>query len=273
MAPSDRAMRAPWTRAALGLALTPVVVGVAALVLPRVHLGEPGADLVVFVGAASTALAGLAIAAAAFPPAVWRVGAAVTAAVTLGVFAFTGVASIAAAVLVDAALVTGAWSIGTSIGRRIEHPGHLLPACVVVACADAASMVSRFGPTHAVAESERALSVVAIAFPVPGTSSMAPALGVGDLVFIAIVFGAASAHGLSLRRAALLCWVGTLGAGAASAFFESPVPALVPVAVLVVLGLPEARNVRPRERRVASVAMVIAVSAAAAVIVSQLVHG
>jgi hypothetical protein len=147
-----------------------------------------------------------------------------------------------------------------------------LPACVVVACADAISVVSRFGPTHAIAENERALSVVAVAFPVPGTSSFAPVLGVGDLVFIAIVLGAVAAHGLSLVRAALLCWLGTLAAGAASAILQTAVPALVAVGAAVVLGLPQARQVRPLERRVATLAITIAVAAAAAAIVAQIVR-
>jgi hypothetical protein len=102
---------------------------------------------------------------------------------------------------------------------------------------------------------------------------VAPALGVGDLIFMAIVFGAVAAHGLSLRRAAALCWVGIAIAGALSAWLERAVPALVPIAGAVVLGIPDARKVPFRERRVASVAMAVAVSAAVAVIVSQLVHG
>jgi hypothetical protein len=255
----------------LGLLLTPVIVAMAAMVLPHIQTGEEGASLIVFGGASATALAALAVSATEYPLPVWRLAVASLAVLIIGVLAFTGVTSVAAAVAVDTALVAAAWAVGTSIGRSIEHPGHLLPACVVVACADAASMVSRFGPTRAIAESERALSVLAIAFPVPGTASMAPALGVGDLVFIAIVFGAVAAHGLSLLRAALLCFVGTSVAGAASAALGTAVPALVPIAAAVVLGIPEARKVRLRERRVASLAMVIAVSATVAVIAVQLV--
>jgi hypothetical protein len=242
------------------------------MLLPRIHVGEQSANLIVFAGAASTSVTALAIAATFFPPPVWRLAVVGAAAVALGVLAWSGVASVAATVAVDAALVAAAWAIGTSIGRRIDHPGHLLPACVVVACADAASMVSRFGPTHVIAESERALSVVAIAFPVPGTSAVAPALGVGDLVFMAIVFGAVAAHGLSLTRAALLCLLGTAVAGGASAALATAVPALVPIAGAVVLGIPEARNVRPRERRAARLAMTIAVSVALAAVAAQLVQ-
>ena len=262
-----------WKSAALGLALTPILVGTAAVLAPGFAMSDALANFVAFAGAAGTAVAALAVAASSYPRAAWRAGVLSIAVAALVLFAMIGVPSALAVIAVDTALVAAAWAIGTSIGRRIEHPGHLLPACVVVACADAASVVSQFGPTHAVAESERALSVVAIAYPVPGTAAVAPALGVGDLVFVALLLGAVAAHGLSLRRAAVLCAVGIAVAGTASGVLETAVPALVPIAGAVVLGLPEARKMRPRERRAARVAMAIAVSAALAVIASQLVHG
>jgi hypothetical protein len=268
----DRARSASWSQGAIGLLLTPSVAAIAALVLPHFPLGERGANLVVFGGAASTTLAALGIAAAFCPRWSSRLAVALVAMALLAGFAALGVASSGAAVAVDAALVAAAWAIGTSIGRRIEHPGHLLPACVVVACADAASMVSRFGPTHAMAESERALSVVAVAFPVPGTSSFAPVLGIGDLIFVAIVLGAAAAHGLSMGRVAAYAWIGALAAGAVSAVLETAVPALVTIGAAVALGIPEVRRIRPQERRIATMAMAIAVSLAAAVIVAQIVH-
>src|SRR6185503_11663424 len=129
------AARARWTRAALGLLFTPLVVGIAAIVLPRIPVGDPSASMIVFGGAASTTLAALAIAATSHPPPGFRIAVTAMAAVALGVLAWTGVSSMAAALTVDAMLVAAAWAIGGSIGRGIEHPGHLLPACVVVACA------------------------------------------------------------------------------------------------------------------------------------------
>ncbi|MET0595515.1 MAG: hypothetical protein ABW133_22640 [Polyangiaceae bacterium] len=266
MSPSD-------TRsAAVGLLFTPLVVGIAALVLPRVELSSSAADFVVFTGATTTAVVALGIAARGYPRLYVRLTTVAVAALLLAVLAWRGATGRALPIVVDAALVAAAWGIGTSIGRRIEHPGHLLPACVVVASADAASVVSSFGPSHAIAESERALSVVAIAFPVPGTTSFAPALGVGDLVFVALVLGAMAAHDLSITRGALLAWAGAMLAGLGSALLAVPIPALVPIAAAMVVGVPEARRVRAREKRVAAVAMVIAVSVAAATIGSQLPH-
>jgi hypothetical protein len=259
-------------RALFGLLVTPMAVGIAALALPHVHLGEEAASAVVFGGSASIAVIALGLVAISRVALSSRIVMAALAAIALGVFAFLGVSSMIAAVVVDAALVALAWAIGATIGRHIEHPGHLLPACVVVACADVASVVSQWGPTHAIAESERALSVMAISFPVPGEASVAPALGVGDLVFVAIVLGAAAVHRLSLMRTAFLCWMGALIAGAASAVFETAVPALVPIGAAVLLGLPAARRVRPYERRVAALAMIMAIAVAGAAIASQLLH-
>jgi len=279
MPPVDPAVTAPlpgdaasanWQRAVSGLLFTPLVVGIAAVVLPRIQMADPTASIVVYGGAASTALVALAIAARSYPPWKWRLATIAVAGVVLAIAAWGSVTGMVAPLAVSASLVAAAWAIGTSIGRRIEHPGHLLPACVVVACADATSMISQFGPTHAIAESEAALSLFTVGFPVPGTSIFAPVLGVGDLVFVALVFGAVAAHRLSLARAALLCGLGTAVAGAASAGLGTAVPALVPIAAAIVLGIPEARKLRLRERRVAILAMAIAASVAAAAIASQL---
>src|SRR5262249_16797564 len=113
------------------------------------------------------------------------------------------------AIGVNTALVALAHSLGGSIGRRVAHPGHLLPACAVAAAADAASVLFPGGPSHAIASSERALSLALVAFPVPGTRALAPSIGFGDLVFLALVLGTAATHRLSIPRAAAL---GALGA-------------------------------------------------------------
>src|SRR5688572_16813604 len=53
-------------------------------------------------------------------------------------------------------LVGIAHAAGSLIGRRVEHPGHVLPACAVAAAADIASVLSPEGPSNAVAKSESA---------------------------------------------------------------------------------------------------------------------
>ncbi len=171
-----------------------------------------------------------------------------------------------ALVAVHSALVCLAWGLGASLGRSVQHATHLFPACVVAASADVVSLVSPEGPSHAVANSERALSVLAMWFPVPGSSAVAPALGVGDLLFMAFVLGVASTHGLGVLRAVGCCALGVAAAGFAAASLGVAVPALVPIAVATVIGLPSIRRLRAVDRRAAQWSMLIAASVALATI-------
>src|SRR3954467_8344009 len=96
----------------------------------------------------------------------------------------------------NAALLAFAWATGAPVGRRIEHAGHLLPATFVAAAADLASVASSWGPSKAIVANERALSLLAISAPVPGVLAAAPVLGVGDLIFVALVLGTLDAKKL-----------------------------------------------------------------------------
>ena len=169
--------------------------------------------------------------------------------------------------LVDTALVALAWALGSSLGRRVQHASHLLPACVVAASADLVSVLSPEGPSHAIAGNEQALSVLATWFPVPGAHAVAPALGVGDLLFMALVLGVARAQALPYSRTVFLCALGTALAGLAAAALGTAVPALLPIAACVLIGLPAARRLRRSDRRAAHGSMIIAASLALATIV------
>jgi hypothetical protein len=160
-----------------------------------------------------------------------------------------------AIVAVDTALVVVATALGASIGSRVQDPGHLLPAGAVAAAADVVSVSASWGPSHAIASSERALATLAVSFPVPGTWAVAPALGVGDLIFVALLLGAARAHALPYARVALLSGLGVLLAGFGSAAVGAPVPALPTVVVVVLLGVPGARRVRRKDKTVATIAV------------------
>jgi MFS family permease len=272
MSPTDERPSLRADRLLAGLLITPAIVGLAVLVVPKIQVGVLGAGMISFGGSILTAILGLAIAATAGGTLALGLVVGGAAAAVLAGLAILHTTSAWAAVWVDASLVAAGWGVGTSIGRRVQHPGHLLPACVVVACADLTSTLSPQGPTHAIASSERALSILAVSFPVPGTNALAPALGVGDLVFIALVLGAAVVHRLPYARTAILCALGTFVAGLGSALLETAVPALVPVGAAVVLGLPKARALRRQDRPVAFFAMLIAASIAAATLVSRAFH-
>ncbi|HEX3773671.1 MAG TPA: hypothetical protein VHV51_04350 [Polyangiaceae bacterium] len=245
-------------RIALGLTLTPLVAWVTALLAPRVHVGAIFGNALAFAGGAILPIGALALAATTELGRRATFAIAGLAAASLLALTLTHPAPLAAMLLVDAALVALGWALGASIGRRVQHAAHLLPACVVAACADLVSLLSPEGPTHAIAQSERALSVLATWFPVPGTNALAPALGVGDLLFSGLIFGVAVVHELPYLRTLCLAIAGASCAGALSAWLEVAVPALVPIGAAIVIGLPAVRRVRPADRAATKWSLVIA---------------
>jgi hypothetical protein len=252
-------------RLALALAFTPAVVALAALLLPRLGVGPLAANMIAFGGATFVPILALALAATVHSTRALALGIAVLASAALLGLAVLQPGPICAMLLVDSALVALAWVLGASIGRRVQHASHLLPACVVAASADLVSLLSPEGPTHAIARSDRALSVLAVWFPVPGTRALAPALGVGDLWFMALVFGVAAVHRLPYARTVLLAAAGTSVAGLVAAWLGVAVPALVPIATAILLGLPMVRRVRPADRAATKWSIVIAGSIVVAV--------
>src|SRR5438128_1267385 len=121
-------------RPALGLALTPCIVALAAALAPRVHPGPGLANALAFAGATLVPILALAILAARAASRTLMLGTATVAGALLVALALRSPPPIAV-LLVDGALVGLAWGLGTSIGRRVQHASHLLPACVVVASA------------------------------------------------------------------------------------------------------------------------------------------
>ncbi|HYP89256.1 MAG TPA: hypothetical protein VEQ59_13910 [Polyangiaceae bacterium] len=260
--------RRDWLRLCVGLLCAPAVVTLALFAAPLVALRPQLADLASFSGAASVALMSLVIAVPAKVPMRVALGAAVLTGAALGALAVfqASLGAGATLVAVDTVLVVLAWALGGSLGKSVQHQAHLFPACVVAASADVVSLLSPEGPSHAVAASERALSVLAIWFPVPGTRESSPALGVGDLVFIAFVLGVAVAHQLDYKRAIACCVAGVVLAGFAAAALGVAVPALVPIAAATIIGLPSIRKLRRADRRAAHVSMLVAGSIAVATI-------
>jgi hypothetical protein len=247
-------------RLASGLLLTPALVALALGGLPAWRMNGSLASFISFAGAAGVVLGSLALGATVAVPRRIALGVASAAALTLGVLAWRPSSSRLALVAVDAALVALGLMFGAAVGRRVEHPGHLLPACIVAASADVVSLLSPEGPSHALARSERALSILAIWFPVPGTVAVAPALGAGDLLFMAFVLSVASVHRLAYGRAVACCAAGVAAAGFAAAVLGAAVPALVPIAAAAIIGLPRVRRLRAVDRRAARWSMVLAAS-------------
>lgn len=232
-----------------------VVVGVAIAVSPKIPASIAVASAVTFFGAAVLSVLAVSFGARQAVSGRTVLFVDLLALVTLAALGVARVRSPVMTAVVDAMLIAFAWATGAALGERVEHPSHLLPAAAVAAAADVASVVSSWGPSAAIASSERALSVLAISFPVLGTRAVAPALGVGDLIFIALALGIARRHGLPYRRMTLLALAGVVLAGALSAYFERAVPALPAIGALIVGFVPDARATRKKERSVTTIAL------------------
>jgi hypothetical protein len=258
--------RTAWLRLALGLALTPCAAWTTNTLFSGAAVSSGLGNALSFGGAALLPIVGLSLAATCQALLAVALCVAAASAAALIALAYTHASPSATLLLVNTALVALAWALGTSIGRRVQHASHLLPACVVAASADLVSVLSPEGPSHAIARSDQALSVLATWFPVPGAHARAPALGVGDLLFIALIFGVARAQALPYLRTVCLCILGTALAGFAAAALGRAIPALLPIATCVLVGLPATRQLRASDRRAAHWSMIIAGSLALATI-------
>ena len=164
------------------------------------------------------------------------------------------------------AVLFGGRTIGRAIGERIASPGHVFPAAVIAAAADIASVLSPEGPTAQLVASERAVGLFVLAAAVPGTAEIAPLLGVGDVIFVALLFGVAAHHEIPAPRTAVAAGLGIASAFAISAITASAVPALPTIGLLAVLFEPRFRRLEPHEKRTATIGIVIAVFLVAVVV-------
>lgn len=250
-----------------------LLVTLAMLVAPHVG-GSPGvADAVTFGGAACLAVLGVTLGTVRALPGRVVLLVDLVAATILAALAVLRVKSPWLTPLVDTCLLALAWATGGAIGARIEDPGHLLPAAAVAAAADIVSVASSWGPSHAIASSERALALLAISFPVIGTRAVAPALGVGDLVFVALMLAAARAHRLPVLRIAVLALLGVLVAGFGSAMLGKAVPALPAIGAMVIAFVPQTRTLRRKDRTVATVAIGVSIVVAVFGVINALRSG
>lgn len=251
----------------VALGVPALTLAVAIATFPHIFLSDRATALVTFLGAAGVAVLGVSLGAYRAVDRRTIVAIDVAAIVVLALIAVLRIRTPWIAIVVDSALIAFAWATGAAIGEKVEHPSHLLPAAAVAAAADVVSVASSWGPSAAIAASERALSVLAISFPVLGTRAIAPALGVGDLVFIGLALGAARAHQLPYRRMAILAFVGVVLAGFGSAYLDRAVPALPAIGLMMVAFVPGARTLRRKDRSIATVAIGISIVVAVLAIV------
>jgi len=155
--------------------------------------------------------------------------------------------------------------LGGGIGERVAHPGHVLPASIVAATADVASVLSPEGVSNAIVANERALSVAALAAPVLGSSGFTFVLGAGDLVMMALVLAVARRFEISRVRVGLALGLGLFLAFALSALLARPIPALCTIAVALPLGSARFFRVERRDRTATLVAVALCAGVVAAV--------
>ncbi len=240
----------------VGLAFVPAVVSIAALIAPHLALSPLWTDITAFAGATLTTLVALSLLSRGSLHRWLRIALFVAAPLTVLAIALSNGQRPAHAIAIAASLTVFGHVLGDFIGHHIEDPGHLLPASIVASVADVVSVLHPSGPSHSVIASEHGLSWMAVAFPVPGTSALAPAIGVGDLLFIALLLAAARRHALPWRRGVLLIAAGIAVAGFASYSLEAAIPALPAIGLAFIAGIPGARKLRPKDRTLAIASMV-----------------
>lgn len=153
--------------------------------------------------------------------------------------------AIEAVVVTPSLLVAGA-VIGATVGGRIEHPGHLLAVVVVSVLVDTFSVFHAAGPTAAVVRRPAVIALLALPWPIFGTTILAPVLGVGDVIFSALYFATTRRFGLGMWRTAAALAVGLLATMVGVMVTGMPLPALVGMGVAMVVAHPRARRL-PKE--------------------------
>jgi hypothetical protein len=150
------------------------------------------------------------------------------------------------AVAVTIALLSCCTLVGAVVGGAIEHPGQLVFVAIVSAAADMFSVFHESGPSAAIVQSEAALSVLALPWPMLGTPFIEPILGAGDVVFTSLYVACSRRHALSPGRTAAALTLGFAVTMVAVVALQVAVPALPFLGLAVVAAHPQAR--RPPER-------------------------
>lgn len=139
---------------------------------------------------------------------------------------------------INLALLVFGSLVGAAVGGRVDHAGHLVLLAWVASVVDVGSVFAPEGPTaQIIASPEVALPLVTLSWPIFGTSSIEPLIGLGD-VTIAALYGALAR---ATRLPRLRVVVGLLGGFAltfgALVVFERALPALPMLSLGVVLAL------------------------------------
>ncbi|MEY4581767.1 MAG: hypothetical protein RL701_6470 [Pseudomonadota bacterium] len=156
---------------------------------------------------------------------------------------------VAAGVSVLLALLIAGTVVGSLIGRRVKQAGHLSFVALVSGLADTWSVTQPSGISHMIVNEPTALSLLALPWPLPGTEDIAPLLGVGDVVFVALYIAATRAHALPMRRTLLGLSAGFALSTCCVVLLERPIPVLPWLGICFVLAQPQARRIAAEDLR------------------------
>lgn len=167
------------------------------------------------------------------------------------------------ALCVLAGLLLLGTTLGAWVGRRIQHPSHLLFVALVSSVADILSVTQPGGISKAIAEAPRALALLALPWPLLGSGEIAPFLGVSDVVFASLYLHASRAHVLPMLRSLIALSLGFAVTAALVLLFLRPIPVLPLLGLSIVLAQPRARAASAEDLRrgawvLAALAFVIA---------------
>ena len=248
-----RGVRLEWLLELLPLGLVAAASGGLVAALAPLSPAIPAPPLLAY-GVAFSAVTASLIAAAVVTPVPG--GRALVTALALSSAGIAGVAAARAgpddpwgAAAVTACLLVAGAAVGSAVGGRVERAGHLLVVVVVSVLVDTFSVFHSFGPTAAAVARPRLIALIALPWPVLGTTEVAPVLGVGDVAFAALYLAAARRHELGVRRMALAVALGLVATAALVVVTGRPVPALLAMGAAVLALHPRARRLPAEDRR------------------------
>lgn len=155
------------------------------------------------------------------------------------------VTEVSAGVVGTAGVLLVGTAVGSMVGCRIAHPGHLTAVALASSAADIWSVHAPEGVTHALLQTpDRALQrLFSVSVPVPPSPVPDAVIGLGDVLFSALYLSATVRHGLPHGRTLIAVTAGLLLAGAGTLVVQRPLPALPFVGAMVVLLQARARAI------------------------------
>ncbi|MEZ4330000.1 MAG: hypothetical protein R3B40_32525 [Polyangiales bacterium] len=250
--PSAARTRSPasWSALLTVLAVASLAYGLSALVGAHVPT-SPLVGAVLAFGAVAVAISGVAVLSPTATPrelAVLLLPLGVLVAVAL---ARSSLPLAVGAGLINAALLAFGAVLGSAVGGRVEHAGHLVLLAWVASAVDILSVFAPEGPTaQIIANPETALPLVTLSWPIYGTARIEPLIGVGDVAIAAVYGAAARATSLPRRRVVWGLMAGFALTFVALLAFEQALPALPMLSLGVVVALaPASLRIPAADRR------------------------